>query len=485
MIKGRIKKTDTYTIETKMMFRPRRRRFGAREMYSVETWFFLPVDMGINKRNYTKIDFYRELKTYIKIDPPKVLLAEIANKEGEFMQSLKDAFSNFDPNDPATLDNLNDLILIFMNIMKKAVKREVRKIEIYKSGAEKQRVAGRLIKNLDIAIDDFRNSAGDIDAFKTERIANTFKYSDEYISNLKYRYIQHVIFLLNKEKEKDTGLIQNLKTSLKKEIGHRKRFGFPIASQSNKDNDKLLRRWDVVKYYVTNKLILNTKVDKEIKYIMEVLYSIAAGIAMIFATAVAFYYGKKYGNFTYGLFVVLVISYMFKDRIKEWGRNFFNTILKKQMLDHRFNLYDNNGKKIGISNTGFNFIAKRDLPKEIYNIRYNINDEQIKTNEKIMKFTRKVKIHSKRMRNTFKSTKLRGINDVLKFNFLPLTLRLEDPDVPIYLHNDDMDVKRINTQKTVPVNMILAIKYRNETIYHRYRLLINRNGIRKLKTIEI
>jgi len=220
------------------------------------------------------------------------------------------------------------------------------------------------------------------------------------------------------------------------------------------------------------------------RYILEVLYSIAAGVAMIFATGIAFYYGKKFGNFTYGLFVVLVVSYMFKDRIKEWGRNLFNTILKKQMLDHRFSLYDNNEKKIGISYSGFSFIPKRNLPQDIYKLRYGKDRNERNTQEKIMKFKRKVKINSRRMNKTFNDLQIRGINDVLKFNFLPLTLRLEDPDIPLYLHNKKMSVSRVTTQKTIPVNMILAISSHGEKIYHHYRLLINRNGIRKLKIIK-
>ena len=484
MIKGRIKKTDNYSIEIKMMFRPRRRRFHSREMYSVETWFFLPFDMGINKRNYTKIDFYRELKSYIKIDPPKALITEIAAKSGDFMVKFDNAFKNYNPSEDSSSDNLIDLMLIFLNITKKAIKRELRKIDEYKVFSEKVRVTTRLIKSLDLISKDFRGQIKTTNAFNHKKLIAAFEYADEYISNLKYRYYQHLIFTFEKEKIKDTDLMESIKASLEKEISHRKKNDYPIVTESNKENDKLLRRWDEVKFFVTNKLILNPRVDKEMRYVLEVLYSIAAGVAMIFATGIAFYYGKKFGNFTYAFFVVLVVSYMFKDRIKEWSRNLFNTIMKKQMLDHRFSLYDNNQKKIGISYSGFSFIPKRNLPKEIYQLHYGNIKNDLHTQDKIMKFKRKVKINSRRMNKTFNNVEIRGINDVLKFNFLPLTLRLEDPDIPLYLHNKKMSVNRVTAQKTIPVNMILAINSHGEKIYHRYRLMINRNGIKKLKIMK-
>jgi len=198
MIKGRIKKTDNYSIEIKMMFRPRRRRFRSKEMYSVETWFFLPFDMGINKRNYTKIDFYRELKSYIKIDPPKALITEIATKSGDFMVKFGDAFKNYNLSEESSSDNLIDLTLIFLNITKKAIKRELRKIDEYKSFSEKVRVATRLTKNLDLISEDFRLQIKGTNTFNHKKLIAAFEYADEYISNLKYRYYQHLIYTFEK-----------------------------------------------------------------------------------------------------------------------------------------------------------------------------------------------------------------------------------------------------------------------------------------------
>ena len=485
MIKGRIKKTDTYTIEIKTMFRPKKRRFRYAENYTVETFYFLPLDMGINKRNYTNIDFYRELKSYIKIDPPKVLLAEIANAEGDFMVKLEKAFQHQNANDVTSAEVLSDYILVFMNILKKAIKREIRKIEYSNELSEKKRITHRLRKNMEIAVREFRAKIGDISLVENDFLRKTFHYSDEYASNLRYRYTQHLIYLFSKYENEAGELLEKLREDLRQEINYRQEKNYPIVSENNKQNAKMLRRWDVVKYFVTNKLILNPRVDKEVRYILEILYSIAAGIAMIFATAVAFYYGKKFGNFTYGLFVVLVISYMFKDRIKEWGRSFFNNILKKQMLDHRFNLYNNNQKKLGVAHTGFSFIPMRNIRGEILEIRHQGDDTDVKVGEKVMKFTRKVKINSKRLKSTFKEMNIRGINDVLRFNFLPLTLRLEDPEIPIYLHNEDLEVVRKMASKSVPVHIVLAIQHGEQKFYEHYLLRINRNGIQKLKQIEL
>lgn len=275
--------------------------------------------------------------------------------------------------------------------------------------------------------------------------------------------------------------------SLNNEVEYRTLKKYPLSGENEKSNKELINRWDRVKHFVADKLIINTRVDKESKYLEELLYSISAGIAMIFATAIAFYYNKVFGNFTIRFFFVLVISYMFKDRIKEWFRNFFSTILQKQVLDHRFNLYDDNNKKIGSSLDGFSFVPRRNLVDDIINIRNSKEEEIISytnNNEKVMKFTRRIKIRAKSFLKTFKNIRLRGVNDVIIFNFSPIILRLEDTRIPIYVSKKGK-VKIVYANKQIPIHIITAIKFGDDIKYQHYKVSINKHGIQQLNTLSV
>ncbi len=490
MISSNIKKIDSTSLEIKVKFRPEKKRFVRFKRYAVETYFFLPIETGVNKRNYTRIDFYRELKGYLKIDPPKLLLSQIADQSHEFMGLLDQAFAEYDATDITKHNLLEDRIKIFLNILKKAVKREVRKVLLYPSDIEKQRVSNRLVRNLGIIIKTYRNLIN-----KYPYLINTdskvyyiYISGDEYISNLKYRYFLQILNELKTENENNYKQIFDLfNNSLANEVKYREQKDYPLSGDSNKKNQVLINRWDKIKNFVSNKLIINTRADKESRYIEELLYSISAGIAMIFATSIAFYYNKVFGNFTFKFFIVLVISYMFKDRIKEWFRSFFSTFLHKQVLDHRFNLYDDNNNKIGSSLDGFSFIPRRDLNTEIQKIRFH--DEKIVAantlnTEKVMKFTRRIKIRAKSFLKTFKNIKLRGVNDVIRFNFSPIILRLEDTKIPIYVLKKNK-VKTVYSHKQIPIHIITAIKIGKETTYQHYKVIINKNGIQQLNTIAI
>lgn len=490
MISSNIKKIDSTSLEIKVKYRPEKKRFVRFKKYTVETYFFLPIETGVNKRNYTKIDFYRELKGYLKIDPPKILLSQIAEQTHEFMSLLKQAFSDYEPNNIEKSNLLEDRIKIYLNILKKAIKREVRKILLYPSDVEKQRVAIRLIKNLGTIVKHYRDLPNRFYYLEDSKnkIHNTYKSGNEYISNLKYRYL---LQLLNEVNIEDKNIQQQLfylfEQSLNNEIEYRIARKYPLSSGNDKKNQELIRRWDRVKHFVADKLIINTRVDKESRYLEELLYSISAGIAMIFATAVAFYYNKVFGNFTIRFFFVLVISYMFKDRIKEWFRSFFSNILHKQVLDHRFSLYDDNNKKIGRSLDGFSFVPRRNLDEGILKFRDSIDGEIISlvnSNEKVMKFTRRNKIKAKSFLKTFKNIKLRGVNDIIRFNFSPILLRLEDTRIPIYVHKKGK-VKIVYTDKQIPIHIITAIKFGSDINYQHYKVIINKHGIQQLNTHNI
>lgn len=489
LISSNIKKIDSTSLEIKVKYRPERKRFVRFKKYSIETYFFLPIETGVNKRNYTRIDFYRELKGYLKIDPPKLLLSQIAEQSHEFMSLLKQAFSDYDSKNADKSKLLEDRIKIYLNILKKAIKREVRKVLLYPSDIEKQRVANRLIKDLGTIISHYRKLPNRFYYLEDSKnkIHKTYKSGDEYISNLKYRYL---LQLLNETIVEDKNTQQQIfslfEQSLNNEIEYRILKKYPLSSSNEKKNQELIRRWDRVKHFVADKLIINTRVDRESRYLEELLYSISAGIAMVFATAIAFYYNKVFGNFTIRFFFVLVVSYMFKDRIKEWFRSFFSTILHKQVLDHRFNLYDDNKKKIGSSLDGFSFVPRRNLNEEILNIRDALNDEVVLyTNniEKVMKFTRRNKIKARSFLKTFKEIKLRGVNDIIRFNFSPIILRLEDTRTPIYVHKKGK-VKIVYTEKQIPIHIITAVKFDDDIKYQHYKVSINKHGIQQLNTVN-
>ena len=100
----------------------------------------------------------------------------------------------------------------------------------------------------------------------------------------------------------------------------------------------------------------------------QIYYSIAAGVAMIFATAVAWATQVRYGNITWPLFIVLVISYMLKDRIKELMRFYFAHKLGNKYYDKKAKIQIGS-KDVGIIKEGVDFISFGKTPQEVLKLR--------------------------------------------------------------------------------------------------------------------
>jgi len=492
MIKESVKKLGDYSLEIKFKYRPEPKTGLLRiKKYNVDIYFFLPVSLGVNRKNYTKMDFYREINSYLKIDPPKVLLADLIKAEDQVSVLLKKAFQDYNPEIEESFENLDTLLKIYVNILKKAVKRELRDIRKVGDELEKNRLAQRFIKNFSLGLIKFRQieqkyCKANFDGSEAKRV---FNYADEYISTLYSKYLYHIWQIVEKlEMPESIETKKQVTDGLYTEREYKKQQGYPIAKAKDfsKENEKFLFRWEMIKNFINNKLILTTRFDKDNRWLIQFYYSLAAGIAMIFATGIAFYYNQKFGNFTMRFFVVLVISYMFKDRIKDWIKDLINYLLKKETFDHTINIYDDNSHILGNISQGFDFLPQRNLPEDILEVRNSKHMTDIEDNsvERIMHYKSKIKLNTAKLYEFYKGVKIRGINDVTYFNTSPLLMRMEEPETNILLMDDDKKFATFRSEKVYHFNMIIVHSDKQNKTIKRYRIVLNRNGIKRVKEIK-
>jgi hypothetical protein len=137
---------------------------------------------------------------------------------------------------------------------------------------------------------------------------------------------------------------RQLRQRAQAEIDYRRGHGYPsVLGQQN--SEELLQRLSVLKKYTSSVLWLSTSTRREGGTLEQVLFASAAGVSMIFATLVAFYAQSVYGQLSLPVFLVLVIAYMFKDRIKELGRAFSTHILSRRLYDYRTRIQTQDGER--------------------------------------------------------------------------------------------------------------------------------------------
>ena len=89
MISIQAKRHDNFSLEFKCGFNCKEGRTC--DDFTVNAWIFVPNSLDINPENYGKKQFYRDIKSNVRLITPAYLLREIADDASLPLTSLKKA----------------------------------------------------------------------------------------------------------------------------------------------------------------------------------------------------------------------------------------------------------------------------------------------------------------------------------------------------------------------------------------------------------
>ncbi len=244
-------------------------------------------------------------------------------------------------------------------------------------------------------------------------------------------------------------------------------------------------RHRVLKKYIDSDLFLNVPKKKDGKLAEQLYLSIAAGLAMMFATVVSFFFQQKFGNFTLSFFIVLVISYMIKDRIKELSRYYFAHRIGNKFYDNKAEILIKD-EKIGTIREAMDFIPGKKLPQEVKRVRYTQRLMQVENrvrDEKILLYRMAVHVDREKL-NGMTTYETVGINDIIRFNVDTFLKKMDNPRVERQVMNDDGSVSEVMCDKLYYINIVLQLSFDGTTTMRRFRVAVNRNGIDSIDEVK-
>lgn len=448
--------------------------------FMINTWFYVPSGLGISPQTYKKEDFYKEVKTYLRLITPIYTLDEILEDTKGPFERLKHAFEINTIDKPDDTDNLIYQIKMFVCILKSALRREVQTIALHPNKDELNTFVERIIVQMSNIRDSYRSFSSLINTDQyTPKQKSYYKFGDEFLGNL----IQQYCFLgLRILKDRHTVLpsIQSIKKLIGEEDQYKKSQSFLITEENdNKNNRLVITQRNILKKLMESDLFLHIKKKEDGQFVKQFFYALAAATAMLFATIISFIATQRYGNFTFDLLIVLVISYVFKDRIKEMMRYYFSNSLSKKYFDHKLNLNIRN-QEIGEFKEAFNFTTKDKIPKEIANLRMlspMVQTESEIFGEEIFQYRKHVKLSHTKLEK-YKEYKLSGINDISRFEFTNYTTRMENSETPLFTINDSIaGFHELEGSRVYPIYILFNCISEDEHFNKGYRILLNREGI--------
>ncbi|MEG0500205.1 MAG: hypothetical protein RR550_03670, partial [Rikenellaceae bacterium] len=394
--------------------------------FSVKTWIFMPNSLAINRQTYPGELFYRDLKVNTRLITPTFLLGEIAEQDSIPINNLRETLMLL----AGSANTYNKAsyeyhIKMFLAIVRSSARDTAHHINIIRDHGDIMGLANDYVRNIERITSEYRKlrSIIFIPTISNE-ILNIYAFGDEYMSNIIDHYTFKIITRHNDE-EVRAPLID----LIKRERAYRIEKNYLILDKNSPTNNReYVFRMNVLKRFVDSDLFLEATKKQDAVIAQQVYYSIAAGISMIFATAVAFSFQQRYGSFTMPVFMALVVSYMLKDRIKDLMRYYFSNKQRTRYFDNKTAIAVGS-TPLGWSRESFDFISEEKIYKEVLSVRNRsplVEAENKYNKEEIILYRKLVQL-DKGVLDDLDSYPTVGMNEIVRFNLAHLMQKMDNP----------------------------------------------------------
>ncbi|MDD5656747.1 MAG: hypothetical protein PHF00_05775 [Elusimicrobia bacterium] len=482
---------------------------AARGVYRVETYFFIPRALNVNPATYTKADFYNGTQQYIRFKTPQLDLGKLldASLEGSPLSRVARNASELLAGkrggglESRTVEEIKLLGCMARGAMRDYVKQLLDELALAGESNE-ARLAAAAASSLAF-LADVRALTGRVRALRPDlthpampqRLRDAFAFLDEFLSLNAEEYLAELLEGVRARPGARAALAAvdaALAALLLEQPAHRRAMGYPSVVRDSGRNETIVYRRSVLKKFISSVLYLNIQVS-EWEGFMQFLFGLAAGIAMLFAVTAAIFAQSRYAVNSLPFVAVVVASYVFKDRVKDWLKMLFSRGITRWLADRKVRILDPlHGGQIGSFKEAFSFLGGGSVPPDISH-RRNIDnitsvDEEGKP-ERVFKHEKEVTLFTGRIAS--RHSRLRDLNDIMRFSIREFARYADDPEID-YLHLDartgELNARRC--ARVYHVNMV--VKYlgrdaggRQRTAYERVRIVLDQRGIVRLEEVPV
>ena len=486
MISIQAKKHDNFSVEFKFGFDCR--EDGVRDDFSVNAWVFVPNSLDINPENYGKKQFYRDVKSNVRLITPVYLLRDMALDTSQPLVQLKKALENVVADgSQASFDAYEYHLKMFAAIFKSALRDHAAHLRSVRSLDTAEYLVEDYVESAKQVLARFRDLYRIIDVpTVSDKIRSLFRLSDEFMSHMvELRTIRLIKMMDSSDAAGRCPAIRERFVSLiTDEREYMKNMGYGLLTGDKVQDRQLVFHHGMLKKFIESELYINLDKKKDGVAVEQIYYSIAAGVAMIFATAVAWHTQMKYGNITWPLFIVLVVSYMLKDRIKDLLRYYFAHKLGNKYFDKKATVTIGNNK-VGLIKEGFDFISRGKTPDKVLRMREAgsfVEDESRIFEEKIMLYRKHVTIDDVALAKNA-DYPMKGINEIMRLHLTRFTQKMDNPEVPIDTFDRQGRLVTVSIPKIYYVNVVFQLQHDADVEYHHFRITMTRNGVQAIDEI--
>jgi len=487
---------DRFQVEMKHFYRLQP---SGQSQYQITTYIFLPQSLGVHSGVYSPREFYRRAQNYVRLRTPDFSLQGLRTQPRSPLVQLQNILSVEGwEQDIQKCKRVVTSLKFLRAILNSRLDRYLRRMNpragraVPDPAAHVNAEAARYIEDVSDFASYFREVVGQIQGVNASpALIQDYRLTEESISLVLEESYLAAYLLVEQYSAGDEKLplCAGLETLIEQESAYRRALGSSTQLQPGSDNEEYLLRASALKKFTSNVLYLSASVEAEGRTLEQLLFAVAAGVSMIFATVIAFYFQARFGTFTFPVFMALVVGYMFKDRIKEVGRLLSVRLLRNYLFDRRIILetYDRS-HELGYLREKFNFVTVADVPEAARELRRRGQATGLEGDgqeETVISYTKSVTLLSQRFESIYPGgPPLTGVSDILRLDVRPFLHKMADPVQRKPLLREGR-IEWVRARKIYHVHLVSVMEggKDDKPRYTSSLLTLNRKGIVRVESL--
>lgn len=492
------------------------------QCYRLESFLFIPRNVGVNRSNYPRETFYADATALMRLDATPLRIEELSQTSctSSPLHQLSAAAALFraEGRPPPSL-SLATQVKLYAYMYAGAVHREIGRLREHLGATLRQepRAAdeppieamfteslGRLREGL-WAFRRLRTEFLPFELLAHESFAETMRMADEYMSLFLEEELAPIALLLAERPAHFDGTGSAARSRLtvakllREEARYRAKHGYLVVGEDGQlDGEYFTYRRSLLKKVIHEALYLDMRTTSGDGFFKNVIAAVGAALAAIWALLATPLPGKlaQLGGTSQALFFVgAVLAYVMKDRTKALTNEYLTRRLRK--YDHVFNVEGASFTSLGLKglrlrlSEAMSFLRSEEVPSEIRRLRLSQRTvlQSKAPTEEVIRYRKELRVE-KRAPSGQKLAETFHVRDIFRLNVRHFLVRLDDPlDPVVYFDARHGSFHTATLPKVYHLNLVLRLERiglagRSETRLERIRVVINKHGIVRVDPIE-
>lgn len=466
--------------------------------YAWEAFFFVPDSFRLKQTTYDKKQIYDDLLSYVRLAIPEVSFEAIARacgadrceheSIGNLRSTVRAASSRAEDDDASRLAVRR--LRVFSCVVRAAgLSAQRGMLGLLEHGTPEEGVAAiagfsRVASEISTG---YRALISDAEAWSLPTdVSVALKWVDEDLSLFFETLFATASVRMQQQRESKPELASRLAAEAVTEARYRRDRAYPSvgsAKATARDAEHIEFRRHVLKRFTSSVFWLKHEVRDGSTWIRHGLFAFAAAIAMTFAVFATLHATQMRDYFALS-FVLLVVSYAVKDRMKAVLQVVVARWADKRFPDRQWTVKDEERSQIGVVEERAGFRDFEALPESVLSVRRATREHALEEHarpETVLWHEKRVVVGS-RPTGDLQSPVM---TEIFRLNLGPWLAHTDDPNRTITFADPDQAVVCSATARRVyNINVIYRLRARgSESAWKRIRVVVSRKGIERIDPI--